>query len=155
MLLVVDSKGRVRRLYNIWKNQRQRCSNPNASGYSSYGAKGIKQCEEWNDFFKFQEWALRNGYEEHLECDRIDSEGDYSPANCRWVTKSYNSAQRNKENGHLNKSKLTVTDQRLAFKLKGEGWTYKAIGDYFGIGISHAKRLVDNEIKNLLEEECE
>jgi hypothetical protein len=52
---------------------------------------GISVCDEWyNDFRAFEEWALRSGYEKHLEIDRINGLGNYEPSNCRWVTRKQN-----------------------------------------------------------------
>lgn len=79
--------GRYTRLYNIWLNMKQRCSNPKASHYEYYGGKGVSVCEEWKKSFStFRDWALSNGYEDGLTIDRIKSDKDYCPENCRWVT---------------------------------------------------------------------
>lgn len=78
--------GKGTRLYNIWKNMRQRCTNPKNPDFKWYGARGIKVCEEWNDFAVFREWALANGYREDLTIDRVNVDGDYRPENCRWTT---------------------------------------------------------------------
>lgn len=79
--------GRYTRLYNIWLNMKQRCSNPKASHYEYYGGKGVSVCEEWKKSFStFRDWALSNGYEDGLTIDRIESDKDYCPENCRWVT---------------------------------------------------------------------
>lgn len=79
--------GRYTRLYNIWLNMKQRCSNPKASHYEYYGGRGISVCREWRDSFSsFREWAISNGYNEKLTLDRIDRDEDYCPGNCRWIT---------------------------------------------------------------------
>lgn len=83
-----------RRLYQIHQNMIQRTSNPNNAGYRIYGGKGVKICDQWRDFETFRRWALSNGYRDNLTIDRIDGDGDYEPANCRWVTKRENSLNR-------------------------------------------------------------
>ena len=45
------------RIYSIWRNMKQRCSNPNATKYEIYGGKGIEVCNEWLDFMNFYNWA--------------------------------------------------------------------------------------------------
>lgn len=86
------------RLYNIWRNMRQRCFNPKATKYPIYGGRGITICAEWMEFQPFYEWSMLNGYSDQLTIDRYpDKDGNYQPSNCRWATYSM-------QNSNLRKS---------------------------------------------------
>lgn len=79
------------KLYGVWESMKQRCHNPNSTIYEWYGGRGIEVCREWRDSFQaFHEWAMANGYEENLEIDRIENNGNYEPANCRFITHQAN-----------------------------------------------------------------
>lgn len=81
-----DEKHTPTRLYRIWLNMRNRCNNPKAFKYEDYGGRGITIIKEWDDFSKFEEWALSNGYNDSLTIDRINNDLGYYPQNCRWAS---------------------------------------------------------------------
>jgi len=92
-------KGHHHRIYNIWATMKQRCYNPNATKYENYGGRGITICDEWKiDVINFYNWAIANDYSENLSIDRINSNGNYEPSNCRWVTMKVQ--QNNRRNSH-------------------------------------------------------
>ena len=73
-------------MYHKWENVKQRCLNPNHPSYHNYGGRGITLCDEWSDFLIFRDWATNNGYNDSLELDRVNNDGNYEPNNCRFVT---------------------------------------------------------------------
>ena len=92
------------RLYRVWAHMRERCESENGYHARWYHNKGIKVCDEWNDFDKFRSWAFANGYKDpknddvfkdYMSIDRIDPTKGYAPENCRWITVSENSKLRN------------------------------------------------------------
>ena len=80
------------RLYHTWENMKARCLNKNSPEYHNYGGRGITICDEWrDDFLKFRDWAINNGWDEthnkfEISLDRINVNGNYEPSNCRWAT---------------------------------------------------------------------
>ncbi len=94
--------GGKERLYRVWLGIRQRCNNPNSSRYAHYGGRGIKLCDEWNDYAVFRAWAMSHGYNRDAPrgactIDRIDVNGNYEPSNCRWVDMKTQRANQRKE----------------------------------------------------------
>ena len=121
------------RLQVIYNCMKQRCYNPHRTQYKNYGGRGIIVCEEWKNSFKnFKDWAMKNGYKDNLTIDRINTNGNYEPSNCRWAT--VKEQQRNKRtNTHLTCNGKTLLIQewseltglstsRICLRLKA-GWS--------------------------------
>jgi hypothetical protein len=72
----------------MYRNMVNRCYDPKNHRYTDYGGRGIAVCREWlNNRYKFYEWCLENGIQKHLQIDRRDNDGNYSPDNCKFSTR--------------------------------------------------------------------
>jgi len=109
-------------LYKKWKDLRNKLNN-----VSYYKERGIKLCDEWQNFKSFEKWSLENGFEEELHLIRKDKEKDYTPDNCMW----------SKENKSV-KGKYIYEDgeniKSYSVQQVGRGWCYR-ITDYDGNGV--------------------
>ncbi len=84
--------------YSTWQAMRKRCANPRAPEYHSYGGRGIQVCERWNDFAAFLADMGPKPSPGHT-IDRLDPDGNYEPANCRWATRQEQT--RNRRTSHM------------------------------------------------------
>lgn len=96
----LKNREELARLKRIYRNMINRCNNKKFSRYIYYGQKGIKVCKEWSGsdgFLNFYTWAIKNGYNNQLQIDRINTYGNYEPNNCRWVDEicQHNNTRRN------------------------------------------------------------
>ena len=78
------------KIYGVFYAMHHRCENTKDVAYKYYGGRGISVCDEWSyggGFEKFYKWAVENGYKEGLTIDRINTDGNYEPKNCKWATR--------------------------------------------------------------------
>ena len=82
-------------LYGTWRQMISRCENPKNLKYQNYGGRGIKVCNEWHNFWSFAKWSESHGYSSNLTIDRINTNWNYEPNNCRWVSWDIQSNNKN------------------------------------------------------------
>lgn len=99
--------------YKIWVGMHSRCRK---TYNHKYGGRGISVCKRWNDYELFLEDM--GARPTNLSIDRIDSNGNYEPSNCRWAT-----ARQQANNRRTNK----------VFLYKGESKTLAELSRMFGI----------------------
>lgn len=77
----------------VWQGMINRCYSDTNKAYKYYKGKGIKVCDRWLEPYGegFKNFMLDMGSRpDGFQLDRVDSDLDYGPDNCRWVTASFN-----------------------------------------------------------------
>lgn len=117
------------RLYRIWSQMWQRCTNPRNQKYYVYGGRGIKVCAAWEDFTVFaNDMGPRPSLAHTM--DRIDSNGNYEPGNVRWATQK---EQQNNRRGNR------------ILNINGENFTLAEAGRRFGVSPALIGQRIDRD----------
>ena len=106
--------------YFRWSSMIDRCRYKGNPAYKHYGGRGIKVCESWLKYENFRDWA-ESTYIPGRSLDRTDNDGDYSPENCRWATRSEQTLNRRKT--------PEVVKHLKKFVKGGQTYSHKKHGD--------------------------
>ena len=124
-----------KRVYWVWAEMIQRCTNHKNPGFCRYGGRGITVCNRWRSFDLFFADMGLPGSGGMLE--RVNSSAGYSPQNCCWATRQAQNRNRPTWCRYttINGQRLTmkeawqmyahptVTYRALAKRVSARGWT--------------------------------
>lgn len=124
--------------YRSWESMWRRCTKPSSPDYKDYGARGITIDPRWRDFAVFL--ADLGERPVGMTLDRIDSDGNYEPGNCRWATLT----QQLRNRSCVRLDMETVREIRLRYA--AGGITQATLGAEYGVGRGYISRIVANKI---------
>lgn len=72
--------------YSCWMAMKSRCYIVTDVSYAYYGGRGITVCKRWRDSFPnfLKDMGKRPA---GMTLDRRNTNGNYTPTNCRWATR--------------------------------------------------------------------
>ena len=138
--------GKGTKLYNVWSHIKQRIFNPNVKQFKDWGGRGITICPEWtNDYIKFRDWALSNGYTEELQINRINNNGNYEPSNCNFIP-----AKENVRNRRGQKIKSMEMANEIRDLHATGNYTQKELAEKYNVSREHISNIIsDKSWKNI------
>lgn len=107
-----------KRLASIYQGMKQRCYNTKRPNYKYYGGRGIVICNEWlNSPQAFYDWAMANGYQENLTIDRINTDGNYEPQNCRWASFKEQATNKHPRSSNTGAARVTYDKKNRRYRV--------------------------------------
>lgn len=83
-------------IYYRWHQMVDRCNRKTHKRYKDYGGRGIKVCRRWKRFENFL--ADMGEPPRGLILDRRNNNGNYTPGNCRWTSRSISARNTRRQN---------------------------------------------------------
>lgn len=139
-------------IYQAWSSMKQRCYNPADKRYPRYGGRGITVCDAWRASFEqfYKDVGDRPSSRHSLE--RIRNHEGYSPANCKWATKSEQALNQRSRLRVMRKTDallLTLTPQ-----LSSMGFSMRNIALLFNVGKTTVEKVLAGVYDSAVEIDC-
>ena len=131
--------GAASKEYRAWQHMKARCYNTTNKDYYKWGGRGIKVCDAWLNSFETFLSGVGPAPSIRHSLDRINTDGDYTPENCKWSTPKEQSINRR---DFLTVSQLVSDSAKTASE---KGWEDdRTFGDHIA--------LMHSELSEALEE---
>ncbi len=96
---VAGNNLRAGNTYSIWRNMINRCTLESSAHYANYGGRGIVVTQRWLESFEAFYADMGDPPSTAHTIERRDSNGHYSPDNCKWAIQE--EQQNNRTNNRL------------------------------------------------------
>lgn len=114
--------GGMSRTYRTWDKMIQRCTNTQHRAFIHYGGRGITICRRWFTFSNFL--ADMGDRPIGMTIERINNDGNYEPANCRWATRT-EQMNNTRSNRHITWKGITYTFAELCRAVNIDVWVLR------------------------------
>jgi len=88
------ARGRTTPEYRAWNAMNQHCTNPRDRLYPTYGARGIRVCDQWRHSFEQFLKDIGERPAANLVLNLIDKDKGYGPGNVQWATRTVQHSNR-------------------------------------------------------------